>query len=93
MLAAGDFLTCWGEERGPRGEKAACEWAAALENGVDTGGVAPASCEGVLPCWDCWEERCLLGVGVDIVVKVSSFHWRISVQYRRQNLELKLSNG
>lgn len=36
---AGDFLNCCGEERGPRGEKAAC---AGFEKGVDTGGVAAA---------------------------------------------------
>jgi hypothetical protein len=37
-MAAGDFLTCWGEERGPRGEKAAC----VRENGVETEGVKAA---------------------------------------------------
>lgn len=60
MLAAGDFLTCCGDDRGPRGEKAA--WAA-LEKGVDTGGVAPVSWDGVRPCW---ETGGLLGVGVDM---------------------------
>ena len=55
---AGDFRTCCGEDLGPRGENAA--WAG-FENGVDTGGVAPASCEGVRPCW---EAACFMGVGV-----------------------------
>jgi hypothetical protein len=53
---AGDFLTCWGDDLGPRGEKAA--WAG-LEKGVETGGVAPANCEGVRPCW---EGACFIGV-------------------------------
>jgi len=57
---AGDFLNCWGEDFGPRGEKAA--WAG-FENGVDTGGVAAASCEGVRPCC----EACFMAVGVAIV--------------------------
>ncbi len=66
---AGDFLYCCGDERWPRGEKAA--WAA-LEKGVDTGGVAAASCEGVLPCWPegvrpCCDGACFIGVGVDIL--------------------------
>ena len=34
-MAAGDFLTCWGDDRGPRGEKAAC----VREKGVETEGV------------------------------------------------------
>jgi hypothetical protein len=53
---AGDFLTCWGDERELRGEKAA--WAG-FEKGVETGGVATASCEGVRPCW---EAACFMGV-------------------------------
>lgn len=65
---AGDFLYCCGDERWPRGENAA--WAA-LEKGVDTGGVAAASCEGVLPCCPegvrpCCDGACFMGVGVDI---------------------------
>lgn len=62
VAVAGDFLTCWGEDRGPLGEKAA--WV--TEKGVETGGVAVApcwACEGVLPC----ESGCFPGVGVDIV--------------------------
>lgn len=42
------------------GEKAVC---AGFENGVETGGVAAASCEGVRPCC---EAPCFIGVGVDI---------------------------
>lgn len=58
---AGDFLTCWGDDLGPRGEKAA--WAG-LEKGVETDGVAAAtSCEGVRPCC---EGACFMGVGVDM---------------------------
>jgi hypothetical protein len=61
ISVAGDFLTCCGEERGPMGESAVC---AALEKGVETGGVAAASWEGVRPCW---EAPAFMGVGVDIV--------------------------
>lgn len=43
---AGDFLTCCGDDLGFRGEKAVC---AAFEKGVETGGVAPVSCDGVAP--------------------------------------------
>lgn len=43
---AGDFFTCCGDERCPRGENAA--WAG-LEKGVEMGGVAPAICDGVGP--------------------------------------------
>ena len=60
ISVAGDFLTCCGDDRGPMGENTVC---AALENGVETGGVAAASCEGVRPCW---EAPGFIGVGVDI---------------------------
>lgn len=51
-VVAGDFLSVWGDDRGPRGDMAAWLWG--RENGVDTGGVgaAPVCCEGVRPCWD-----------------------------------------
>lgn len=63
---AGDFLTCCGEDRWFRGEKAAC----AAEKGVDTGGVAPASCDGVIPegVRPCCEGACFIGVGVAISI-------------------------
>lgn len=38
--AAGDFFSVCGDDRGPCGENAA--WDA--ENGVETGGLAPAAC-------------------------------------------------
>src|SRR5688572_7500397 len=80
MFVAGDFLNCWGEERGPFGEKAVC---AALENGVETGGVPAAICDGVRPCCEgvrpcccegvqpCCEAACFIGVGVAIVMGCS----------------------
>lgn len=61
---AGDFLNCWGDERGPRGEKTA--WAG-FEKGVDTGGVAAANCEGVRPCC---EATCFMAVGVAMAMCV-----------------------
>lgn len=67
---AGDFLTCCGDDRGPRGEKAAC---AGLEKGVETGGVAPASWEGVRPCC---EGPCFIGVGVAMAAMGAM--WRFS---------------
>lgn len=62
-VEAGDFLNCCGDERGPRGENTA--WAG-LEKGVDTGGVATASCEGVRPCC---EATCFMAVGVAMSMK------------------------
>jgi hypothetical protein len=62
VAVAGDFLNCWGEDRGPWGEKAAV-----TEKGVETEGVAAApcwACEGVLPC----DSGYLPGVGVDMAV-------------------------
>jgi len=64
---AGDFLTCCGEDLGPRGEKAAC----AAEKGVDTGGVAAApacDCEGVLPCW---ESACFMALAAVLGVAIA----------------------
>lgn len=60
-MVTGDFLTCCGDERGPRGEKTAWE----TEKGVEAAGVgaAPWCCEGVLPCCD---SGSLPGVGVDM---------------------------
>lgn len=40
LVAAGDFLNCWGEDRGPCGEKAACVWG--FEKGVEACGVGAA---------------------------------------------------
>src|SRR5690349_3788694 len=60
VAVAGDFLNCWGEDRGPWGEKAA-----EIEKGVETEGVAAApcwACEGVLPC----DSGYFPGVGVDM---------------------------
>ena len=64
VVVAGDFLTCWGDDRGPLGEKAA--WV--TEKGVETGGVAVApccACEGVLPC----DKGSFPGVGVDMAAR------------------------
>jgi hypothetical protein len=61
MVAGDDFFTCWGDDRGPWGENAAC----ATEKGVETWGVAAApccGCEGVRPCCD---TGSFPGVGVD----------------------------
>ena len=67
-MVTGDFLTCWGDERGPRGEKTA--WV--TEKGVEAAGVgaAPWCCEGVLPCC---ESGSLPGVGVDMVTALGDY--------------------
>lgn len=78
---AGDFLTCCGEERGPRGEKT---WAPVREKGVETGGEAPWGC-GVRPCW---EGPVLPGVGVAMVVLGAVFRGGVG---RRRNAVTKES--
>jgi len=63
---AGDFLTAWGEDRGPYGEKLAR-------------GVAAAPCwdwDGVLPCWDCdgvlpcCDKECFMARGFALGVAI-----------------------
>ena len=72
VAVAGDFLTCWGEERGPRGENAA--WAA--ENGVETGGVAATcDCEGVLPCC---EKECFMALAPALGVAIITSTWHLA---------------
>lgn len=59
---AGDFLTCCGDDLGPRGEKATCRFEYGVE--ADAPGVAAAYC-GVLPCW---EGACFMGIDCGVAI-------------------------